>query len=297
MAQGDMTSMSYTFQNVPIYGIDGLSGKKIQIGRYDKTFSDYGALGGKLYYIDIRSDEVVEFLDNKSHVVTMDAVGQALFSTGDHELIDSLVAYKVLNRGTSGKDSCYVYYDEVYTDKTWTYKDSSDKWKYESLGTSKGIGKGKSNTDLVMAKSEYVDYPDSIWHQLKVARDSKIGGYDDWFVPSNEEVSALRSAIGYRVITTSDDPAILSASAVTGGVIAGAADGLPHYVDNTESASRTCYPSETKFLNTNIWSSYETPNTYKNAADLWYSNGDFIQMWHRMALKSFNGSVFFVRSF
>ena len=91
-------------------------------------------------------------------------------------------------------------------------------------------------------------------------------------------------------MTPSDNPVILPAGKVTGGVIAGTADGQAHYRDYESNNTRTCYPSETKFLNNYIWSSSEYSS--QNAWD-WNSN---TQYWHNY-VKGYDFSVFFARAF
>ena len=130
----------------------------------------------------------------------------------------------------------------------------------------------------------------TIWYQLQQTRLAKAGGCDDWFIPSKLEIEELRKAIGFQVVTPADEPIILPAGKVTGGVIAGTADGQAHYRDYESNNTRTCYPSETKFLNNYIWSSSEYSS---QTAWLWHCNG---QAWGYSS--EGNGtSVFFARAF
>ena len=91
-------------------------------------------------------------------------------------------------------------------------------------------------------------------------------------------------------MTPADEPIILPAGKVTGGVIAGTADGQAHYRDYESNNTRTCYPSETKFLNNYIWSSSEYSS---QRAWRWAYDGQF---WNNYD-KSNGGSVFFARAF
>ena len=145
----------------------------------------------------------------------------------------------------------------------------------------------RDNGAYVTANSN--GYP-TIWYQLQQTRLAKAGGCDDWFVPSRSEIEELRKAIGFQVITTSDEPVILPAGKVTGGVIAGKADGQAHYRDRPSSTVRTCYPSDTKFLNNYIWGSSENSSQY---AWNWGYGG---QGWNYDDKYS-NNSVFFARAF
>ena len=82
----------------------------------------------------------------------------------------------------------------------------------------------------------------------------------------------------------------MSAGKVTGGVIAGTADGQAHYRDYESNNTRTCYPSATKFLNNYIWSSSEY-----SGQDAWFWNGNS-QYWN-YGHKDTSLSVFFARAF
>ena len=262
-----------------VYGFTG-TGKKVRIGHVTETEADLFPVGGKIFYIDETSDEVVEFFDQYGDVIENVQVG------------DSPYAYKVVNQG-SGKDKYYVYFDTLYTSKRWTYYEDG-AYVYNSLGTENGIGKGKSNTALVMAadNGKYVTSDSNgvatCWYTIKQMRDNLYGGCDDWFLPSRAELEELRKAIGFQVVTTSDDPVILSAGSVTGGVIAGTADGQAHYRDY--QTTRTCYPSATKFLDSYMWSSTEYS---AQDAWLWYYDA---QYWADYT-ESYGLSVCAVRAF
>lgn len=264
--------------SVNVYGLTD-SGKKVKIGKVKETME---AVGGSIFYIDDTADGEYQFFDADGNLVENVQVG------------DKPYAYRVVKKGS--KDKYYVYHDEMYTSKRWTYyKDGA--YVHDTIGSlSLSIGAGKANTDIMMARDNgaYVTadsngYP-TIWYQLQQTRLAKAGGCNDWFVPSREEIEELRKAIGFQVITTSDEPVILPAGKVTGGVIAGTADGKAHYGDRPDSTVRTCYPSDTKFLNNYIWSSGEYASQY--AWDWNYG----CQSWYAYD-KNNNDSVFFARAF
>ena len=264
-----------------IYGITGM-GKKIKIAHMKELAEDCFFVGGTIFYIDETADGVYEFYDYNENLMHDVKVG------------DRPYAYKVIKAGT--KDKYYVYHDEMYTSKRWTYyKDGN--YVYDAIGSlSQAIGTGKANTEIMMARDNgaYVTADSNgtptIWYQLQLTRQAKAGACDDWFIPSKLEIEELRKAIGFQVVTPSDNPVILPAGKVTGGVIAGTADGQAHYRDYESNNTRTCYPSETKFLNNHIWSSGEYSS---QSAWLWNSNS---QYWYN-SNKDDSLSVFFARAF
>lgn len=264
--------------SVNVYGLTD-SGKKVKIGKVNDTAE---AVGGTIFYIDDAADGIYEFFDEEGNLLQSVNVG------------DRPYAYRVVRAGT--RDKYYVYHDEMYTSKRWTYyKDGAYVFDaIDSLGL--GIGSGKTNTAAMMARDNgaYVTansngYP-TIWYQLQQTRLAKAGGCDDWFVPSRSEIEELRKAIGFQVVKMTDNPVILPAGKVTGGVIAGTADGQAHYNDYPGNDTRTCYPSDTKFLNNYIWSSsgHSQRDTW-----LWFYGG---QIWTYYN-KSDSASVFFARAF
>lgn len=264
-----------------IYGLTPM-GKRIKIGHAKETVESCHLVGGKIFYIDPSADGAYRFYDRYGEPIENVSVG------------DTPYAYEVLREGT--RDKYYVYHDEMYTSKRWThYRDG--EYVYEAIGgLEQGIGYGKSNTNIMMTRDNgaYVT-PNSngiptIWYQLQQTRLAKAGGCEDWFIPSRYEIEELRKAIGFQVVTTNDSPAILPAGTVTGGVIAGTADGQAHYRDYSGNNTRTCYPSATKFLDNYIWSSSES-----SAQNAWIW-GNSSQDWGYYG-KSNSVSVFFARAF
>lgn len=264
-----------------VYGFTGM-GKKIKIGHMKEHSLECFYVGGTIFYIDETADGIYEFYDKNENLIHNVKVG------------DRPYAYRVITPGT--KDKYYVYHDEMYTSKRWTYyKDGA--YVYDTIGSlGSGIGTGKTNTATMMTRDNgaYVTADSNgiptIWYQLKQTRLAKAGGCDDWFIPSRLEIEELRKAIGFQVVTPADEPIILPAGKVTGGVIAGTADGQAHYCDYTNNNTRTCYPSATKFLNNHIWSSSEYSSQY---AWSWRYDG---QTWASYG-KDTNLSVFFARAF
>ena len=246
---------------------------------------DPNFVGGTIFYIDDTADGVYKFFNANGRPINSVNVGDRPYS------------YKVVTPGS--KDKYYVYHDELYNNLRWTYyKDGA--YVYEPLSTSDNIGTGKTNTETVMTKDNgaYITadsngYP-TIWYRLQQTRLAKVGGCDDWFVPSVDEANKLRKAIGFQTVPESAGPVILPAGKVTGGVIAGTADRRLHYIYQGGTEEYTCYPSATKFLDTNMWSSggesfkKEVPS-WNHVAQAWLAinSGD----------KSYLKSVFFTRAF
>ena len=215
--------------------------------------SDIKAVGGTIFYIDDKADGKYEFFDADGNPIENVQVG------------DRPYYYRVLEKGA--KDKYYVYHDEMHMAKRWTYlKDES--FVYDAIDLlGKGIGKGKTNTEITMARDNgaYVTSNSSacptIWYQLQRTRSAKVGGCNDWFVPSKGEVEALRLAI--------------KSGSITGGEIAGAS-----YEESIFSKSGGYY----------IWSSSEYSSQY---AWLWYCPN---QSWYT-SYKASRYSVFFTRAF
>lgn len=264
-----------------VYGFTGM-GKKVKIAQMKELAEDFFPVGGTIFYIDETADGTYEFYDFNENLMHNVKVG------------DSPYAYRIIKAGTKYK--YYVYHDEMYTSKRWTYY-KNGAYIYDTIGSlSQNIGTGKDNTEIMMARDNgaYVTADSNgiptIWYQLQQTRLAKAGGCDDWFIPSRLEIEELRNAIGFQVVKTTDEPIIISAGAVTGGVIAGTADGQAHYRDYSGNNKRTCYPSETKFLNNYIWSSSES-----SAQDAWYWSYTNQNWDYRNEGNEY--SVFFARAF
>ena len=206
-------------------------------------------VGGRIFYIDDTADGIYEFFDVEGNLLQNVQVG------------DRPYYYRVIKKGS--KDKYYVYHDKVYDNLEWTYC-KGKSYVYESLGTSNDIGSGKTNTEKVMAKDNgvYISanskrYP-TIWYQLQQVRNAKVGGCNDWFIPSKDEVEKLRLAI-------------------KSGIIIGGAIARSSYVESV-------------FANTWVWSSSE-----RSSGSTWYWSC-LSQFWDFIT-KSNNYSVFFARAF
>lgn len=173
--------MAVTFLGYDVYGI-GSDGFMVTIGKQHRDGEGKFYTGGKIFYIDdTATGAEYTFYNEYGSVLTDVRVG------------DEPYAYSVT--GTPGKDKYYVFNANAVTSKVWTYKNDA-RWVYNSLGTPDGIGKGKTNTAIVMAADDgaYVAWSDSIWHSLESMNDAVDKGCSDWFVPSKAELDALRLA-------------------------------------------------------------------------------------------------------
>lgn len=210
---------------------------------------DTNAVGGTIFYIDYTADGEYQFFDVDGSLIENVQVG------------DRPYAYRIIKKGS--KDKYYVYHDEVYDKLRWAYYKGNVS-VYESLGTSGDRGSGKINTEIVMAKDNgaYItddsDGSPTIWYQLQKMNDARVGGCNDWFIPSAYEVNELRVAI--------------ESGRIIGGKIAGSSY------------------KESVFSKKWLWSSSEY-----SALDSWHwsCNG---QKWYTYG-KNFSNSVFFARAF
>lgn len=207
-------------------------------------------VGGRIFYIDDTADGIYEFFDVEGNLLQNVQVG------------DRPYYYRAIKKGS--KDKYYVYHDKVYDNLEWAYcKDKG--YVYESLGTSWDIGSGKTNTEKVMSKDSgaYITVNSNelptVWYQLQQIRNAKVGGCDDWFVPSRCEIDLLVKAIKSGIII--------------GGAIA-----------------RSSY-AESIFANKWIWSSSE----HSSRSTTWFWSC-LSQSWSGVT-KDYDFSVFFVRAF
>ena len=226
---------------------------KEQGAKASSAIVDVSPVGGTIFYIDDKADGIYEFFDVDGNLIKDVKVG------------DRPHAYRVVKKGSV--DKYYVYHDEMHMAKRWAYY-KNESFVYSAIDSlGKGIGKGKTNTEIMMARDSgaYVTANSSgcptIWYQLQRARDAKVSGCDDWFVPSKGEIEALRIAI--------------KSGSITGGEIAGAS-----YDESIFSKSHGyCFWSSSGYSSQYAW--------------LWYSTS---QSWYT-SYKASRYSVFFTRAF
>ena len=193
----ELCSVESSGSSFTLYRHSHLVGQNEGISTTD-VISDVKLVGGTIFYIDDTAGGEYQFFDTWGNLLENVQVG------------DRPYYYKVIKKGS--KDKYFAYYDEVFDKLRWTYCEGND-YVHESLSTSKNIGSGKANTEIVIAKDSGIyTTPDSnrlptIWHRLQQVRSDGGTGCDDWFVPSIDELELLRLAI--------------KSGSVTGGTIAG----------------------------------------------------------------------------
>ena len=181
-------------------------------GKVSESLADVKPVGGTIFYIDDTADGTYEFFDVDGNVIEDVQVG------------DKPYAYRVVASGT--KDKYYVYYDKLYKG---AWASGHDDYVYDFMGTATSIGSGKTNTEILMTRDDgaYVSVDakgkPTIWSQLEQARNEKVGGCDDWFVPSKNEIEALRIAI--------------KSGSITGGAVAGSSYNASAFMEYVWSSS------------------------------------------------------------
>ena len=97
--------------------------------------------------------------------------------------------------GTSGPAGGIIFYDKGSYSDGWRYleaapSDQGDWVEWGEYGTSVGgtstaIGSGKSNTAKIVTALGTGNYA------ARLCYDFELGGYDDWFLPSKDELNEL----------------------------------------------------------------------------------------------------------
>ena len=169
---------------------------------HDLTIGGGGAsveilpLGGKIFYIDSNDNGVTYHFYDES--------GSEIKGWTDIASLADAVSYSVEGEPTT--DKFYVFDNSenaLATLKRWTYYENGSH-KYEQIFTTPSdtqpIGQGKINTQTVMAKDggKYItsdsDGKATIWYVCDEANKAERGGCSDWFIPSQNELDALRTS-------------------------------------------------------------------------------------------------------
>ena len=132
-------------------------------------------VGGRIFFVDETSDEVVEFYDQNGVVIEHVGVGSTPWG------------YRVVKEGS--KPRYWVFSHRISSWLEW--------WpsgiRCIELGTSVEFGSGMQNSNAAIDKLENVPGRNrTIWGALALARRNAMDGCDDWFIPSKGELDVLR---------------------------------------------------------------------------------------------------------
>lgn len=104
------------------------------------------------------------------------------------------VTYDIGSQGPAGG---YVFYDKGSYSNGWRYLEAYPSevlgtWGCQStniIGTSTAIGTGENNTSLILAACSQTNTVAYLINNLV------IGGFDDWFVPSRDELARIQDVL------------------------------------------------------------------------------------------------------
>lgn len=146
---------------------------------------DRKPVGGIIFYIDSTADGTYTFYNSNGTQVSAPTVGTDC--TG--------WTYEVSG---ASKDKYYVVYDNLYTANRWCPYIDGAYVRVSTGYTATSIGSGKTNTAGIMAIDNgkyiqaYSNGNPTVWYTISQMRSSKLGGCDDWFVGSEDELEQLR---------------------------------------------------------------------------------------------------------
>jgi hypothetical protein len=122
------------------------------------------------------------------------------------EAIDRVVVLSEYRVGDTGPADGIIFYDKGSFSDGWRYLEAAPAssefnaqwgaWGHDVAGTQTGIGTGRANTTLIVARLAQLD---ETGRAAQIASTININGYQDWFLPSREELSQMhsrRTAIG-----------------------------------------------------------------------------------------------------
>lgn len=155
-----------TFQGTA--AIDGLS---TNFSYIVTNWSDYKIVGGRIFYLHNQPISEYLFFDENYNQLT------------DYSIAGLETAkYYKKSLDYSGIDKIYVYYN---TKQACDYGN-----KTKLIGTSSAIGSGKSNTASALSKYSWIfGYS---YYYISQWRKDNIGGCNDWYMGSKDEVEKLR---------------------------------------------------------------------------------------------------------
>ena len=127
-----------------------------------------------------------------------------------------LVNFKVGGTGLAGG---YIFYDKGSYSDGWRYleaapNDLSKTYEYGGYGTTIGntstaVGTGKSNTEAIVKKLGNGTYA------AKACSDYTYNGYDDWFLPSKDELNLMYTNLHKKGLGNFSDSYYWSSSEIS----------------------------------------------------------------------------------
>ena len=136
----------------------------------------------------------VRAINNKGEATAWSTTRQVVLNMGG--------VIGVITVGTTGPAGGIVFYDKGSYSDGWRYLEAATsdlpfviRWgdKGTLIGTSRGIGAGKANTQYIVAAFGMRGYA------ARICYDYTQSGYDDWFLPSKDELNELykqKEAVG-----------------------------------------------------------------------------------------------------
>ena len=193
-------------------------------------------------------------------------IGLMLFAGCDYNYLEISKTYNLRDRGPAG--GWIFYINPNFKTDGWKYleaapSDQSNGRTWSSLNgpayllpTGKAVGDGKNNTELIIAQST-----DSA---AQTAKDCRIGGFSDWFLPSKDEVYYMCWELrGYRYNSGApgspfQNPEVPNVS--TGG-IGNFNDAATGYWSSSDDNGSNAFPF--MFSNGYVWSYTKTGSTVR----------------------------------
>ena len=186
--------------------------------------------------IDLGSGKITSTADvsvdnNGAYVVTATADSTSPAYIADTMTTTTIMVvdtYKIGDTGPAGGKIFYV--NENYETDDWRYLEAAPteheqdaRWGANlKMATSTDIGTGRANTELIVAETEGYDRDIGTEYAAKICSEFVLNGYDDWFLPSRDELDALyqhRNKVGGFVEQPHTNTIYWSSSASTQYVI------------------------------------------------------------------------------
>jgi hypothetical protein len=111
--------------------------------------------------------------------------------------------FQIGDRGPAGG---FVFYDKGYVSYDWRYLEAApaDFLKVEwglygvnVIGTATALGTGKLNTQLIVTALNQIE---ETGKAVQLCRSSIMGGFNDWFLPSSDELDLMYKNLKQRGI-------------------------------------------------------------------------------------------------